>query len=284
MFLAAQGYEYTFGREQAGMEAVPKKLDLSINRLLEKWGIKINEDILMDENSQVIQLNSGQSIGPFALQMPVKFPNQIVVREEMINRSAAITRRIPSLMFLWGSALDLAENTLKAQNLKSTVLFTSSSRSWTMPYSGVNLTDDNTRTPAKDLSGQYPLAALIEGQFSDTQQEAGVTMSGPQPGRMLIVGCSQAFNEDLLQAPGNLNLFANAVDGLLLGEDLIQIRSKTVAVRGLRQLSNAEKLWYRFFAVLLIPSLLFLAALTRYFIRRKEKEFYLDALKSAGTT
>ena len=184
-----------------------------------------------------------------------------------------------------------------------------------MPYSGSNLTAENTKPPA-DLfavgaKGKYPLAVLLEGQFSDTfstvppwnpsdTAESGTAtetpaggvsppagwragVAGGKPGRLLVIGCSQAFNEDLLQISGNLNLFANAIDGLVLGDDLIQIRSKTAFVRDLKTLSTAEKLWYRFFTVLLVPILLFFAFLIRHFIRRKEKEFYLLAFRSTET-
>ena len=249
---------------------------------------------MLDKNSQVISLSSGQRIGPFALQMPVKFPNQVVVLESMINRTATLTKRIPGLMYLWGSALDLDENTLKSQGLRSTVLFTSSPHSWTAPFNGANLNDENTRPPAKDIKGKYPLAVMLEGKFSDAfgtpppawaSTEAAETgdMGESKPGRLLFVGCSQAFSEDLLQSPGNLNFFANAIDGLVLGEDLVQIRSKTAVVRDLRPVSNAQKIWFKFFTVLLLPVLLFIASLTHHFIRRKEKEFYLAALRSAAS-
>ena len=294
VILAAQGYTYTFTREQKGVEAVPEKQNLDINKLIEKWGVKVSEDILFDENSRVISLNSGQSIGPFALEMPVKLPNQIVVSDAMINRSASITKRVPSLIYLWGSGLDMDENTLKAQGLRSTVLFTSTPHSWTRPYSGENVTQENSGPPSKDIKGEYPLAALFEGQFSDTfgtplpawvsgdSVESG-NMGEARPGRLLVVGCSQAFSEDLLRNPGNLNFFANAIDGLVLGDDLVRIRSKAALVRDLKPLSSSEKLAYRFFTVFLVPIVLLFASLARFFIRGKEKEFYLAALKAAET-
>jgi gliding-associated putative ABC transporter substrate-binding component GldG len=293
VILAAQGYGYTFKQEPSGMAAVAQKQNLDINKLTEKWGVKVNEDILLDESSQVISLSSGQRIGPFAFEMPIKLPNQIMVQEAMINRESSITKNIPALFYLWGSRLDIDENLLKSQGLRATTLFTSSPRSWTMPYNGTNLNVENTRPPMEDIQGKYPLAVLLEGQFSDVfgtpppawiPGEAAETgkMDEPKAGRLLLMGCSQAFGDELLQHPGNLNLFANAIDGLILGEDLIQIRSKTAIVRDLKVLSNAEKIWYRFLTVLLAPIVLFFAALIRHFIRRKEKEFYLTALSASG--
>ena len=279
VMVAEQGYEFSYRRELEGVQAVPKKRPLGVNALIEKWGIKLSEQMLMDESSQVISLSSGQRIGPFAIEMPVKFPNQIIVPDSMINRSVWITKRVPSIAYLWGSSLELSESKLKELGLESNVLFTSSPRSWTQPYDGSSLTERNTQPPGQ-MKGKLPLAVLVQGQFTDT---FGTEPAGePKPGRLVVIGCAQAFSEDLLRTPGNLALFANLVDGLVLGEDLVQIRSKAAVTRDLKPFSNAEKLWIRFFTVLLVPIGLFMGALVRAFIRRKEKEFYLAAVKATG--
>src|SRR5262249_40617664 len=160
---------------------------LSVNKLLEKWGVKISDQILMDESSQVISLNSGQRVGPFALQVPVKFPNQVMVMEDTINNDAPVMKRVQSIVYLWGATVDLTDSKIKEAGLRSTVLFRSSARSWTMPNPG-SLTEDNSQPP-KEMKGKFPLAVLLEGKFSK---------DAPKPGRLLVMGCSQAFNEDLL--------------------------------------------------------------------------------------
>lgn len=273
--VAAQPYTFTYARGETSLEAVPQKQDLGINSLLAKWGVRISEDVLLDESSQVISLSSGQRIGPFAVQMPVKLPNQILVRDTQINRDEAITKRIPGVAYLWGSALILDKDVLEKRAIASTVLFTSSPRSWTIPLPG-NLTEGNTRAPlgilAEGPGGNFPLAVMLEGKFGDSP--------GAKPGRLLVIGSSRVFSEDLIQTPGNLNLFANIVDGLVLGEDMLLIRTKAAPVRDIRPPSSAEKIGYRLFAVALVPAFLLAASLFRHFIRQKEKEFYLAAFRS----
>ncbi len=269
--VADQPYTFSFTRGESSLEATPHKQDLSINTLLKKWGVEISEDVLLDESSQVISLTSGQRIGPFAVEMPVKLPNQIMVRDAQINRDAPITKRIPSVAYLWGSALTLDKTVLESKKIASTMLFTSSPRSWTIPLPG-NLTEANTRPPQGGIKGNYPLAVMLEGKFSD--------LADARPGRLLVVGSSRAFSEDLIQTPGNLSLFANIVDGLVLGEDMLLIRTKAAPVRDIRPLSSGEKVGYRLFTVILIPALLVALSLIRHFIRGKEKEFYLSAFRS----
>ncbi|OGW91105.1 MAG: hypothetical protein A3D28_03250 [Omnitrophica bacterium RIFCSPHIGHO2_02_FULL_63_14] len=291
--VAAQGFEYTFERGDKGIEAKPEKLPLDVNGLIEKWGVKVSPDVLFDEDSQVIALTTGQRIGPFALEMPIQFPNQINVRESSLNRSAAVMDRVPSLAYLWGSALDLSPDVFQQQGLKSTVLFHSSPRSWKSPNEGTTkLTQENTRPPAAGSPGKFPLGVLLEGPFQNPlgtaappwkegeTAEVYPTQGEPKPGRLLVIGCSQIFAENLIQNPGNINFFANIVDGYTLGEDLLKIRSKSIVVRDIRKVSNIEKVWYKFFTLVLVPLALAVAAIGRSLLRRKEKEFYMAALKA----
>ncbi|OGW84118.1 MAG: hypothetical protein A3C47_06970 [Omnitrophica bacterium RIFCSPHIGHO2_02_FULL_51_18] len=298
VFLAAQGFKYTFAREEKGVEALPERQDLFINQLTEKWGVKVNDSVLFDESSQIISLVTGQTVGPFALQMPVKFPNQIIVQESFINRSVSVMNRLPSIGFLWGSALDLSADAAKQAGLKSTVLFTSTPQSWKAPNDGhTRLTQENTQPPKEKQDGKFPLAVLLEGQFSDTfggkrpawsaTQPEGENpeqkpMENPKPGKLIMVGCSSAFGDDVIQNPGNLNLFANIIDGFALGEDLVQIRSKAGVIRDIRKVSNAQKLWFKFFTVFLLPLLLTAWALISAFLRRREKELYQSAYAARG--
>ncbi len=285
--IAAQGFEYSFTREADGIAATPKQLSLDLNKLIEKWGVRVSDQVLLDLNSQVISLTTGQRIGPYALEMPVKLPNQIVVSEAMINRASPLTNRLPSLFYLWGSALDVVEDALKTNGLTNTVLFTSSPKSWKIPFDGQNLNAKNTAPPA-EFTGRFPLAAGVEGQFptafgaasAPAWEEGGAPDAvklEPKPGRLVVVGCAAAFSEELIQNSGNINLFANLIDGLTLGTDLIEIRSKMPLAYDVRRLSDSEKFWYRFFTVLFIPIVLTALAGGRSFIRKKEKEMYLAA-------
>lgn len=292
--LAAQGFEFTYRREQTGVEAVPSRLSLDVNRLLEKWGVKISDQMLFDERSQVISLTTDQRIGPFAVEMPVQFPNQIVIDDASINRSSPLTNRTPSLYYLWGAALDVSESVVKQAGLEQTVLFTSSPKSWKVPGDGSTLTAQNTHPPAGGIGGRFPLGILLEGRFSDTfvsvppwSVEGAATAppadkTEPKTGRLLVLGCSEMFSEESIRNPGNLNFFANLVDGFTLGVDLIEIRSKRGVVHDLRRLTNAEKIGYRFMTVVLVPLVFCIASAVRFFLRAKEKELYVAALRGEG--
>ena len=295
VLIAAQGFEYAFqSGGPSGIEVTPKKIDLDINRLIQKWGVKINEKMLMDENSQIIEITTGQRVGPFALSMPIKLPNQILVTNEMMRKDMPLMNRLPSLFFMWGSALEISPDALNTVKLKETLMFSSSPRSWKVSSDGSNLKKELLTFPKGNPEGKFPLAVMLEGNFGNTfpstvpqwpdqetqtpaqSQEAAPALI-PKPGKLIITGCSKMFTDQLITGSGNLNLFANIVDGLTLGTEIIQIRSNTLTNRELKKLTNAQKVWYKFTAIFLVPILLVLYGSGRLIIRRKEKQLYLAA-------
>lgn len=311
LLLAANGFDYSFQiTPPSGLEVTPQKLNLDINKLIKKWGISINEDMLMDENSEIIEVSTGQRVGPFALSMPIKIPNQINVRYDTMNKNVLLMTRLPSLLYLWGSALDVSDDILKQFGLKKSVMFTSSPRSWKVAYEGGNLKKESLVFPKSSTSeGKFTLGVMLEGQFSNTfaqanlpewpkekeekpQEPLGLQASGPKPeepvkleekkaemknpkpAKLIVIGCSKMFNDDLIANPGNLGLFSNIVDGLTLGESIVKIRAKAYVSRDIKKVSDNQKIFYRFITIFLVPILLIIYASLRLFLRSKEKQFY----------
>ena len=299
--VAAQGYDYSFQLQPPrGFDLLPQKIPLDINKILSKWGIKINEDMLMDESCDIISLSTGQQVGPFAATMPVKVPNQILVRQDTMNPKLSLMTRQPTFFYMWGSALEVADDMLKQLNLKPSVLFTSSSRSWKVPYESGLLKQESTEFPRAGSPGKFPLGVIVQGQFTNAFSGSGVPAwpnaektqdqsstqvppakpeekLEPKPGKLVVLGCAKMFSDDLIVNTANLNVFANLVDSLALGDDVIQIRSKSQMNRDIKKLSDGQKVGLRFMAVVLVPALWIGFASLRLFLRRKEKQFYLMA-------
>jgi ABC-type uncharacterized transport system. len=314
--VAEEGFEYALRVVPPnGLDVAPIKLEVGINKLLKKWGVGISEEMLMDENCQMIQLTSGQKVGPFALSMPIKLANQIQVSGDTMNKDMPFMRRLPPLLYMWGSSLDVSDDIVNQAGLKKTPMFTSSSRSWKVPYAGGALKGSDMAYPKGGSDGKYVLGLMLEGQFSNTYQDeklpewsekqedakpaagpapeagAGGTeakketpkeevkkadMGSPKPGRLIVLGCSKMFQDDLLSGAGNLTLFSNIVDGLTLGSDIIKVRASAYFSRELKKISDNGKLFYRFVTILLVPIILVCYAIARFFIRRKERQFYLE--------
>jgi ABC-type uncharacterized transport system involved in gliding motility auxiliary subunit/ABC-type transport system involved in multi-copper enzyme maturation permease subunit len=302
VLLAAQAYEYGFQAvPPSGLNVIPQKMDLSVNRLLSKWGLSINEEVLMDESQQVLNIGLGQRVGPFAVSMPVKLPNQVIVAPDSMNKNMPFVTRLPSLVYLWGSALDVSDDVLKSGNIKKTLMFSSSDRSWKVPVSETGFNRAMLEFPKSGSKGRFPLAVMLEGEFSNTFAQGALPawpskevaadaavppaapaqeqadMGTPKPGRLILIGCAKMFSDDLLPQGGNLSLLSNIIDGLTLGEDLIKIRSVSYLRRDLKRVTDRQKVLYRFLTVFLVPVLLAIFAFLRIVLRQKEKQFYLMA-------
>lgn len=314
VLLAGQGLEYSFQIvPPQGLDIFGTKKALGINKLIGKWGVRISEEMLMDENTRIIEINTGQKVGPFALSTPVKAPNQIVVSENTMNKDVPFVMRLPSLFYLWGSSLDISDDVIAQAKLKKTVIFTSSPRSWKAPFEGGSIKKELLSFPKTGSSGNFVLGVSLEGQFTNTfegqelpdwpaakepsqtsaeqpaiqpeqakvKQPEKARMQDPLPGNLIVLGCAKMFNDDLISFPGNLNLFGNIIDGLALGSDIISLRSKIYTSREIKKVTDNKKVFYRFIAILLIPSILVSVAFLRIFLRKKEKEFYLKARERA---
>ncbi|MGE5279177.1 MAG: Gldg family protein [Deltaproteobacteria bacterium] len=310
VLIAAQGFEYSFQLQPPnGVSIIPMRQNLAVNKILAKWGVKIDDQMLFDESNDVITVSTGERTGPFAGEVPLRVPNQIVVRQEFMRPNLPLMSRQAPFLYLWGSVLTVATDLIKGGGLDYSILFTSSKRSWRARYNpGIFGT---APVPAQDLvfpaagsPGKFALGIMMQGQFADafadgpvpawpqekekegpaaaqeqkTQEPKGELV--PRPGKLILIGCAKAFSDPIISNRANLNLFANIVDGLALGDDIIQIRAKTQSGRQIKRLTDAQKALWRFAAVGLVPAFWAVFACVRFFFRRKEKQFYILARRS----
>jgi len=294
LIIAAQGFRYDYNTDgRTGVEIIPRQMTHGLNPLLEHYGVKINDQMLMDDQFEMISITSNRNAGPFALQVPVKIPTQIRISEDTLNDDLSITSRLDSLFYIWGSLLDIDDNKIKKHDLEKTILFTSSKTAWTVPFLGGQLLKNEVAKEKRNAKSHLPLAVMLEGQFpsmykgkdipewtdtagdSDDDDKEALT---PQPGKLLVIGCASMFEESFIQGGEMLTFFSNCVDALTLGETLINIRSQKGVNRSIKPLSKMQRLWYRFMTVFLVPVCLAIIGIIWAFIRRKQKERYIKSL------
>ena len=148
--------------------------------------------------------------------------------------------------------------------------------------------------------GKQPLAVLLEGKVPDAFKDKEVPKwpesekkEGEEekleekpkietkPAKIMVIGCSEMFKDNFFGSVLNHRLILlNTVDAFSLGDELINIRAKSVSQRYLGEVSNNKKLFYRIFVIGFGPIVLIVIGLIRSFLRRKEKEFYIKAISS----
>ncbi len=303
LFIAAQNYRFNYDTSSGrGIQIDSTKLEHGLDPLLEGWGLGLSKDFLMDEENEALNISGASSLGPFALSVPVRTPIHILIKEEGMNQNVSMTSRLSMMLYLWGSALNLNEQQLTDHALKFTKLLWSSSQSWQTPYHAGPLTVADFDSKRHSSSGKFPLSVMVEGTFPDPfegkpapawpddpaatdpsveKTEPAPSPVTPQPGKLILTGCSTFLEESFFQGGGHLNFLLNSVDALTLGEELIQIRSKQPVDRTVPRISAPMKATWKvlvtFVSVVLFAALGFF----RIILRHRSKQNYVKSLSSA---
>jgi ABC-type uncharacterized transport system involved in gliding motility auxiliary subunit len=303
--LAVQSYAQNFQRGSRSLVASSQSVGHGMNELLEQYGVKVSEDFLLDRRHETLSIQAGESMGPFRRSTPIKLPMQILLTERSANKDVSISSQLSTLFYLWGTALDLDENKLKDNGLKSTVLLSSGDKSWTAPFHAGELTTADIKEPAT-FDGGKPLAVMIEGQFPDifegkerpawpkpptqpgqppqpdeSENEPAPAPLEAKPGKLILVGCAEIWKDNFMRNEEHGKFFINSVDALTLGDELINVRSKAKVTRLIEKVSAGTRLWYRFLVMGLAPLALALLGIGRLWMRRRRKEAYLREVARA---
>jgi gliding-associated putative ABC transporter substrate-binding component GldG len=239
--------------------------DLNINDMLFKYGVRINPDLVKDEQGSPIQLASGE-------------PGSATRFQQFNWKYAPLvtpTSKHPIVKNLGGIKLDFTNSidTLK-NGINKTILLQSS------PYSKrigtpteINLSMVSETTTPEDYpnTGNIPLAILLEGSFSSAFEnriqafEQSNFKNKSNPTKMIIVSDGDILRNQLNknelpvelgydQRSGNLydnkDFLMNCVNFLLDDNGLINIRSKDLDL----PLLDKEKVYseYTFIQILTI--------------------------------
>ena len=135
-------------------------LDTGIDKLLGHYGVRIQQSLVLDESC-------------FRQQMPAQFGGgdqpiyyAPLIKNRFINKDLDFMKNIKVLVALKISPLELNTENIKKNSLTSHKLIASSEKSWQM-RDRINLNPMFLKPPPSSEEMQsYPLAYLIEGEFS----------------------------------------------------------------------------------------------------------------------
>ncbi len=272
VFVAAQNFRFDYTEGRDGVMAMARQQKSNINDLLGSFGLKVRDSLLFDGNHMILTITSQRGMGLFTaiVQTPVNFPMQIKLTGDQMNQDLSITNRVSSLLYLWGTALELDEKALEKSGLRYEILFRSSPRSWEREFHFGPLTREDLTPKSSGEMKSRALGVLLQGVFPDrfggdvppwpggdddnSTSEKGSQEAGPaKESRLVVLGCAEMFSDTALPALDNAVFLLNTVDALTLGDELINIRSKQHAQRFIRPLSAAEKLAWRGFVTVTVP-------------------------------
>ena len=295
-FLAVQSYEWDYRVDKDKIIVTKSPVQPRINELLEKYGVTVDEKVLMDVNSEALTISSGNVLeSMLGRGITLDLPMHILVTREGVNKTNPITKKLSNIFYLWGSAIDLDKETLRENGLTYEVLLSTSRRAWKKDLGGMELSAKDIEEPSQ--TEQFPIMVLVEGQFPDAfagveevpEWQAGPSRPGqPEPeeegppapikpaaGKLLITGSSQMFNDSFFRSGAHIDLLLNSIDTLSLGGELTELRSKKIMARRIGRLKEKSIFGWKLFNYTAVPLLIILIGAVRGVRRRKRQERYL---------
>lgn len=302
VFLAVQEYEWNYQIVRNRLSVSKNPLMPNVNTMLEKYGLGVSKDFLMDVNKVTLNIPAGGDALARLLGggQPVDLPIQMHTTLAQMNQDVSITSGLGMVLYLWGTALDLDDEKLSELGLEHQVLMQSSERAWAVPADAPTETlNDALQNPPAE-GDQFPLMAMVTGQFPDAfkdeprpawpperprpgqppqppEEEGEPAPIQPAPGKLVLLGCAESFNDNMLTSANNLDLFLNTVDALALTEDLVHVRSKKAISRIIERPETGTRVFWKVVNYGAVNILLAAIGIGVYLFRRQRRIAYAAA-------
>jgi ABC-2 type transport system permease protein len=291
-------YQVTPSRNSPGefeLRAMPTQVN--INDLIKNYGFEFDNKMFMDKSTAFIQVPvyKTRSMGIFQVREqrmePVTKPVMIRVNSQAINNDLSIANGVSDLFYMYGTRIIVNEDEMEKDTLSYRTLFTSSDFSWTREGAGYGPVNEDPPALENVLRNQ-PLGILVEGRFQSKFKDVNIPEWPAEPGeetekeplnlpsqiigpsqsnKIIAIGNSNLFKSDMLESlTSHKALLINCVDALTLGDELINIRSKNLATRRIKETSPGAKAVSKFFVIWFVP-LCFVGLGIYLNIRRKKR-------------
>ena len=257
LIVAAEGISMDLG-QLAGEGALALPQENSLDRLLFRYGIRVNKDLIQDLNFGVIPVMGG-NFGNQEQLVPLPWPYHFQAGRMYPH---PITKGLDQVNFRYASSLD----TVKADGVKKTPLLFTSERSRIMPLPQLLSLTTFQEPPLESEFGlqNLPLAYLLEGEFTSLfknrfvpEEFAGIQLKNSGNGKVIVFGDASLFQSQLNPANqeplplgedplaqttyANKQFLENLVQYLTDPEGIIATRTKVLQIRPLDKVKVAEE-------------------------------------------
>lgn len=246
---ALHRYEWKYEMGQRGVVIkAPREIESGLDEVLEPQGLGVSRDVLLDDNHVPVSVRTG-TVQDLLGGAAVRSPAHILVTRESMDQQSALTQRLGSLFYLWGTAVRLDRPLLEKNGLAVQTLFSSGPRSCQVPatpgFRGFRLTVGGKLEPspcAVDVRGLFvdayagkprpawpmKLEMTPDGRPRPVPPDPPETPVTPAQGRLILTGSAWMFQSSLLgmQGTDNREFLYRCVDALTLDSDISLVRSK----------------------------------------------------------
>ncbi|KPL01034.1 MAG: hypothetical protein AMJ91_01985 [candidate division Zixibacteria bacterium SM23_73_3] len=257
-------------------QALAQRQDLGLEEFLSNYGIKINDDLVIDVQSNRIGVT--QQRGSFTVQNIINYPFFPLATD--FSKNSLMVKDLGTVGFNFVSSLDLS--LASAKGLRFDPLVRSSKRSGAQ-VAPFDINPYREFTPEDFTMSGLILAATVQGSFksyfsdkdrSELEAEIGFvdsTLTQSPETRLVVVPDADFATDRNIRGTDNLAFFLNMVDWLSQDEALISIRSKQVTARPLKEISAGTKKLIKHGNTFGLPFLVIVFGVLRWQIRRRAK-------------
>jgi ABC-2 type transport system permease protein len=251
-----------------------EKVTTGLESVLQKWGISVEDQMVMDSKSDVFPIPDNRDLGNGMVvreyqQLP--YPYFVKMDGDQVASSSVITSGLAGSVMHWASPVK-ADAKAGDDEHRVEVLLKSSDGSWLTTSTQVH--PDGRAYPKTgfpgpkdtDKKGSQVMAVAITGGFASSVEKpkdapkdpadknaAPLIQHSPPDARIVVFGSSAFVSDDMLQlaqqtesdfVASNLELVHNAVDWSLSDTDLLGIRSRNAAARALTVSTQSRSTWF----------------------------------------
>ena len=260
-------------------QGVASDLRLGFDHMTQAYGFRVSNNLVADANSSLINIQQRQ--GFFTIQNTINypfFPNITTFAEGEI-----IVDNLETINLYFPSSIDTTYDQTAGVTMTPLVLSGPKSMVQSGRYT-INATQQFS--DAMFDRANLVLAAKIEGPFKSayTGKELPTTENGdpvieqdqfveqaPDGTRMFIVGDGNFLQDTYLSNMQNVYLFLNAVDWLVGDTDLIKLRTREVSIRPLKEITDGQKAFWKYFNWFGPPLLTILLGIVLWQVRRNRR-------------
>ncbi len=258
-----------------------------IEELLAHHGVRLNKNLVLDASYELAPFRTDQT------QFYAPYPLWVKIQKGGFNPDASMVKNLESLVVTWASTIDVLSDKLDGRTV-STELIRTTAGAWTQDGDW-QLNPRLIAPPADDARQSYVLGAMLTGRFESmftpntipnrirtdgndtreelpTVEERSTFKTETEDGRLIVIGDADfPLDINVNRWEANAVFFLNLVDALTSDASLIDIRSKGVTDRPLRQLSDERRSQIKWLNVAGMPILFSLYGFVRASRRRRIK-------------
>jgi gliding-associated putative ABC transporter substrate-binding component GldG len=264
-----------------GLQAM--EIETGLEELLKHYGINVKTDLVIDTKNENVAFSSGM----MQFYLPYPFWPKLIRDNFLLEHP--VMAKLQTISLPWVSSLNITEK----ENLDTKILATTTDNGSTVsaPFN-LDPQQNFNQTNQKKI----PIIAESQGEFTsffagkeiplDEETKAGqetmpvsslniedsqmITQSLEQS-QIIVIGDSDFISDNYLKRfPNNGTFFLNAVDYLTLDSDLINIRSKTIQERPLKDISDGWKTFIKVLNIIIIPLIIIIIGLVKFYLRKKK--------------